>query len=87
MGKISLEFETMYEKGDIVVFEMHDILEIGIILGHYVDTSAGCSIWYDVAVNKKKVYTYMNEGDIAESQILGKMNDAAVCDAIRGFFE
>lgn len=87
MGKISLEFETAYEKGDVVVFEKHDILEIGIILGYYVDQSAGGSIWYDVAVNKKKVYTYMNEGDVPEYDILGKVNDVALCDAIREFFK
>lgn len=87
MGKISMEFETMYEKGDIVTFEHNGILEVGVIVGYYVDQSAGCSLWYDIAVNKKKVYTYMTEGDISESQIIGKVNDVELCNAIREFFE
>lgn len=72
MGKIHIEFETEYEKGDIVIFKKNKQLVVGLIEGYYIDNH---EIWYNIRTNYEFVYTYSNGGDIAESDILMKLND------------
>lgn len=74
MGKIKIEFETEYEKGDVVVFRKNDSLLVGIIEGYYVDDDC---IWYNIRTNPKFVFTYSNGGDIAEWDIKMKIDDTA----------
>lgn len=81
MGKIIMEFETEYEVGDIVLFEKDDAIRVGIIEGHYVDTNCDNSIWVDVRTGTNNVYTYSNGGDIAEADIIGKIDDADLKNA------
>ena len=71
MGKIHIEFETEYEKGDVVVFKKNKQLVVGLIEGYYADNG----IWYNIRTNSEFVYTYSNGGDIAEWDILMKLND------------
>lgn len=85
MGKLSYEIETRYEKGDVVVFEKGKMLMVGVITGYSLDQSAGNSIWYDIAVGNSRVYTYMNGGDIAEFDILAKVSDNLIIDAVKNF--
>ena len=75
MTKIHYEIETEYDKGDIVVFEKDKKLLVGIVEGFYVDSGANDSIWYNVRVSKDFVYTYSNGGDIAEWDIILKIDD------------
>lgn len=74
MGKISIEIETEYEKGDIVVFKKDSKLLVGRIEGYYVDATANNSLWFNIRVNKNLVYSYSN-GDIAEWDIISKIDD------------
>lgn len=74
MGKIRVEFETEYEKGDVVVFQKGDSLRVGVIEGYYVDDNC---VWYNIRINPEFVFTYSNGGDIAEWNIKMKINDTA----------
>lgn len=74
MGKITMEINTNYDRGDIVIFEKDGMLVCGIIEGYYVDYGAGRSIWYNMRTSKNNVFTYSNGGDIAEWSIIGKIN-------------
>lgn len=82
MGKITLEFEAMYDRGDVVIFEKNGGLEVGIITSYYCDAGAGYSIWYDIAIWKDKVYTYASGGDIGEHSILCKLSEKDVIEKI-----
>ena len=76
MGKITLEFESKYEVGDVVIFNRYRDkygLSIGIIEGYYIDHNCNDTIWYNIRVSSTMVYTYSNEGDISESDIIGKL--------------
>ena len=75
MAKIHYEIEIEYDKGDIVVFKKDKKLLVGIVEGFYVDGGANDSIWYNVRVSKDFVYTYSNGGDIAEWDIISKIDD------------
>lgn len=75
MGKIHIEFDTEYEKGDLVIFEKNGMLLVGIIEGYYVDGGSGGSIWYNIRINENSVFTYNNGGDIAEWDILTKIDN------------
>ncbi len=75
MGKIHIEFDTEYEKGDLVIFEKDGMLLVGIIEGYYVDSGAGDSIWYNIRINENSVFSYTNGGDIAEWDILTKIDN------------
>jgi hypothetical protein len=68
MGKIVRTFETNYDVGDVVIFKKIDSLEVGIVEGYYEEDH---TIWYNIRVSPKFVYTYSNGGDIAEFDILG----------------
>ena len=70
MGKIVHEYETEYEVGDLVIFKKNG-LEIGVIEGYYVDDGY---FWFNIRVSPSTVYTYTNQGDISEGDILGKLN-------------
>lgn len=74
MAKIRIEFETEYDKGDFVIFKKDNRLLVGIIEGYYVDRSADDSVWYNIRVNKDTVFTYSTEGDVAEWDILCKVD-------------
>jgi len=69
-----MKIETMYNKGDIVIFEKNGMLLCGIIEGYYVDHSAGSSIWYNIRTSENNVFTYGNGGDVAEWDIIGTVN-------------
>ena len=73
MGKIVRTFETEYDVGDVVIFNNNKQLNVGIVEGYYEDD--GC-IWYNIRISEKFVYTYSNGGDIAEFDILGKLDDS-----------
>ena len=75
MAKIHYEIETEYDKGDIVVFEKDKKLLVGIVEGFYIDSGASNSIWYNIRISKDFVYTYSNGGDIAEWDIISKIDD------------
>lgn len=79
MAKIIHEFETLYDRGDVVVFEKCDTLQVGIITAYYVDDNV---VWYDIAVSKDFTYSYCNGGDIGEYDILGKIQDVELVSAI-----
>lgn len=72
MGKIHIEIESEYEKGDIVVFYHHDSLRVGLVEGYYLDY--GC-VWYNIRISPKFVFTYSNGGDVAEWDIKMKLED------------
>ena len=72
MAKITHTFETAYDKGDVVIFEKDDLLQVGIIEGFYEDQD---EIWYNIRTSKTNVYTFSNKGDIAEYDIIGKIED------------
>ena len=71
MGKIVEEFETEFDKGDVVVFKKKDALMVGIVEGYYIDHNAGSSIWYNIRTSQNNVYSYSNGGDIQECYIYG----------------
>ena len=70
MGKIIKEYETIYDVGDIVVFEKNNKLEVGIIEGYYMDCD---TFWFNIRTSSSNVYTYSNKGDIGEHDIIGKV--------------
>lgn len=72
MGKVVHEFETLYDIGDVVIFD-RDCLSVGIVEGYYVDDGV---VWYNIRISQKVVYTYTNQGDIGEFDILGKLDGA-----------
>lgn len=71
MGKIIMEFETEYNVGDVVIFEKNDKLQVGIIEGYYMDCD---TFWFNIRISTDYVYTYSNGGDIAEYDIVGKLD-------------
>lgn len=85
MGKAVFEIETMYNKGDVVIFNYHGHLRAGVITGYCVDMNAGQSVWYDIAVNQEQTLNFMHGGDVAEFDILGKVADAELVQSIYDF--
>lgn len=82
MAKVTVEFETEYNVGDVVLFERYKQVIAGIIEGFYVDASAGNSIWFNMRIASECVLTYSNGGDVAEWKILCKL-DGATAEAAR----
>ena len=72
MAKIKYVIETEYDKGDIVVFKKDKKLFVGIVEGFYAEDN---SIWYNIRISKDFLYTYSNGGDIAEWDIISKIDD------------
>lgn len=78
MGKIHVEFDTEYEVGDVVVFKnvrtkvSGDILAVGMITGYYTDCD---TVWYNIQMNPNFVFTYADGGDIAEFNIVSKLEN------------
>lgn len=70
MGKITLNFETKFDVGDIVAFEKDKRFLIGVVTGYYYSDN---NIWYNIQVDKNYIFTYMNGGDIHEEAILFKL--------------
>lgn len=85
MAKIQFEAETMYNKGDVVIFDYHGQLTAGVVTGYAVDMDAGRSIWYDIAVGKDRTLNYVHGGDIAEWDILGKISNPVLTKAVLNF--
>ena len=77
MAKITYEYETKYNAGDVVIFKNNDRLEVGIIEGYWYDCY---TFWYNVRISSQMVYTYSNKGDIAEYDIVGKLEDILMVD-------
>lgn len=73
MGKIVEEYTSQYDVGDVVIFKATDCLLLGIIEGYYIDRNCNNSFWYNIRTNNTNVYTYSNKGDIAEWDIIGKI--------------
>lgn len=69
MAKVIQEFETKYEVGDVVIFDK-DGLQVGIIEGYYVENNC---FWFNIRISPTMVYTYTNDGDIGEHDIIGKV--------------
>lgn len=69
MGKVIQRFETQYKAGDVVVFNKYNI-EVGVIEGYYVEDNV---FWFNVRTSPDEVYTYTNNGDIGEHDIIGKL--------------
>lgn len=86
MGKIILEFSTKYDTGDFVIFEKNDTYMVGMIAGYYVDTNCDDTVFYNIAVNKNKTYTFANGGDVAEYHIIGKITEQNLIDALMHMF-
>lgn len=76
MAKLTIEYETQYDTGDVVVFSKDKELKVGLIEGYYVDNE---TIWYNIRLNKQFVYTYSTGGDIGERDILFKITDDECC--------
>lgn len=74
MGNIIKEYTSQYDVGDVVIFNSHENLLLGIIEGYYLDHNCDDSFWYDIRINSNTVYTYSNHGDIAEWDIVGKLD-------------
>lgn len=72
MSKIKIEFETEYDKGDVVVFKKDRQLKVGLIEGYYVEDNC---IWYNIRISPEFVYTYSNGGDIPEWDIVTKLDN------------
>lgn len=87
MAKIISEFETKYDRGDAVIFRYHDRLMVGIISGYYIDHDAGASIWYDIAINNTNVLNYAHGGDIAEWDIIGKIDDVTTVNKVFSYIQ
>ena len=66
MAKITVEYETEYDKGDIVVFNYNDTLVLGVIESYYLEDQY---VWYSIRISPTHVYTYTTEG-IVQNGIL-----------------
>lgn len=75
MAVISSSVETLYDKGDIVIFDYHGQLMVGSIVGYAVDHGSSICVWYNILINKSTTLNYVNGGDVMESDILGKITD------------
>lgn len=75
MGKVIEEYTSQYDVGDVVIFSNSSRLFLGIIEGYYIDHSCDNSFWYNIRVNSNTVYTYSNHSDIAEWDIVGKLDN------------
>ena len=71
MGKIIQEFETEYDKGDVVIFKKHSVLLVGVIEGYYLEDD---TIWYIIRTGTDMVYTFGNGGDVGEFDVVSKIN-------------
>ena len=74
MEKIYCDIKIEYDRGDLVIFKKDEMLLVGIIEGYYIDNEQSNSILYNVRVNKDLVYTYSNDKNITELDILTKIN-------------
>lgn len=85
MGVIRHEIETLYDRGDVVIFDYHGRLLAGVVCGYYTDYAAGQSVWYDIAISKDQTLDYTHGGDIFEPDILGKLNDPDLAKKVFDF--
>ena len=73
MAKVIREYETSYNVGDVVIFRKNNGFHVGIIEGYYVDNG---NFWFNIRISPNFVYTYSNEGDIAEWDIVGAVDES-----------
>ena len=78
MGKLNCEFETKYNKNDIVLFKSrYDIgkqLHVGTIELYDVQFDMGIGIWYRIVDDEELVFT------VFESDILFKLTNNQIDD-------
>lgn len=84
---IKSEIETLYDKGDIVAFKSADFIIIGMVVGMNVDYDADRSVWYNIQCSKEIVLSYGNGGDVAEWDILFKINDENQIERFKEFLK
>ena len=75
METIIEEYTSEYDIGDVVIFKTSNCLLLGIIEGYYIDHDCDDTFWYNIRTNAINVYTYSNKGDIAEWDIVGKLDE------------
>lgn len=75
MGKIVVEYKSKYDRGDVVVFQKHDTLAVGVIEGYNIYDRV---FWYNIRLNPKTVCTYTNGGDVYEEDILFRLDPEQV---------
>lgn len=65
--------ESMFQKGDLIVFNKNNILMCGIIVGYYKEDNC---YWYNITCGAQHgtIFTYRNGGDIGEFDILEKLD-------------
>ena len=75
MGKCTVQFETEYNIGDVVLFrDKRNQIVAGIIEGYYCDSGAGYTFWFNIRITEDFVYSYSNGGDIGECDIICKLD-------------
>lgn len=72
MAKIIQEYETKYNVKDIVIFKKNGVLQVGSIEGYHFDCD---TVWYNIRVSENTVYTWSNQGDIGEFDIVGVVDE------------
>ena len=60
-----------------MVFKKNNRLEVGIIEGYWYDCN---TFWYNIRISSRMVYTYSDKGDIAEDEIIGKVESNFVTE-------
>lgn len=73
--KITQEYESAYDVGDFVAFKKDGLIYVGRIVGFNIDDG---NFWFNIKVNKYKVFSYANGGDVAEWDIVFKLNEEQV---------
>lgn len=84
MGKIKIEVETIYDRGDVVVFKKGGVLQAGIITAYYFEDG---DVWYNIAVSKDPAYSFRTTEDVGEVDICGKIEDENLIKAVEGIVE
>ena len=80
MAKVTQEYTTEYDVGDVIIFEKNGALLCGIIEGYYVEDHY---FYFNVRLWGNYVLTYTNGGDVGEYDIVGKIENN-LADSCRG---
>ena len=81
--KITKVIETEFDTGDYVIFKKDETLLVGRIEGFNLD---GDYVWYNIRVNKNRVLTYVDSGDVAEWDIICKLTEEQI-EKVKDEFE
>ena len=73
--KITQEYESEYNVGDWVAFRKDKFIYVGQIVGFNIDDG---EFWFNIKVNSAKTFSYGNGGDVAESNIVFKLNEEQI---------